>query len=139
MKSLRLVLSALTVLFLAASAHAQTKVKADVPFDFVVGDRLYHAGEYSLKPANDLGSVIRIENAQELPVGNILSNACSASTPSAQTKLVFHRMGNMYFLYQIWKEGDSSGREFPRGKSETRLAQLHDGPDTVIVAANISK
>jgi hypothetical protein len=65
MKNLRSVLGVLTVLLMATTAQAQqTHVKANVPFDFVVGDRAYPAGEYSLKSIVDDGSVIQIANAQ---------------------------------------------------------------------------
>jgi hypothetical protein len=50
MKNLRSVIFVLAVLLMATAANAQqTNVKANVPFDFVVGDRAYPAGEYSLK------------------------------------------------------------------------------------------
>ncbi len=57
MKNLRSALLALTVLLLATAAHAQqTNVKADVPFDFVVGDRAYSAGEYTVKSMSQSAS-----------------------------------------------------------------------------------
>lgn len=46
MNNLRSVLFALIVLLMATAAQAQqTNVKAKIPFDFVVGDRAYPAGE----------------------------------------------------------------------------------------------
>jgi hypothetical protein len=140
MKNLRTALLALTALLLATAAHAQqTNVKADVPFDFVVGDRAYPAGEYTVKSISENGIAIRIDNTQEPERGLVLSNACHSLQPATGTKLLFQRMGDHYFLYQIWTEGNSSGREFPRSKAETQLAQNHQKPELVIVAANISR
>ena len=46
MKNLRSILLALTVLLLATAAQAQTtRVQASIPFDFVVGDHAYSAGD----------------------------------------------------------------------------------------------
>ena len=138
MKNLRFVLVALTVLLMATAAQAQqTRVKANVPFDFVAGDRYYPAGEYSLQSVHGIDSFIQIANTQEDRATNVASNACSATQPSAQTKLVFRRIGGSYFLSQIWTAGSSLGREFPKSRAELRLAQNREKPELVIVAANI--
>jgi hypothetical protein len=140
MKNLRSILIALTVLLMASVAQAQTtNVRAKVPFDFVVGDRAYSAGDYGLKSILDSGTAIRLDNVQESTSAIAMSSTCTAANPSTSTKLVFHRMGNEYFLYQIWQEGNSSGRQFPVSPIERRLAQNHEKPELVIVAANISR
>jgi hypothetical protein len=143
MKNLRSVLSVLSVLavlLLATPARAQQNgVKADVPFDFVVGNRAYPAGEYTLRAALNGSSVIRIENMNEVSAAFAQSNACTKGTPSRESKLVFHRMGGHYFLYQVWTAGNLTGREFPKGRIEVELAQNHEQPEVVIVAAVISR
>ena len=139
MKNLRSVLFVLAAILLVPAARGQQNgVKADVPFDFVVGDRAYPAGEYTLRAAlND--SIIRIENMNEGAAAFTQSNACAKAVPSTETKLVFHRMGGHYFLYQVWTAGNLTGREFPKGRIEVELAQNHESPEAVIVAAVISR
>jgi hypothetical protein len=139
MKNLRSILLALTVLLLATAAQAQTtNVKASIPFDFVVGDHAYSAGEYTVKSLSQGSAAIRIDNADESEKGMTLSNACQKAQPAAQTVLVFERLGNNYFLHQIWTAGDSLGREFPMSKAEVKIAKNNSKPELVIVAANIS-
>ena len=139
MKNLRSVLLALTVLLLTTAAHAQTtNVKANIPFDFVVGDRAFSAGEYTVKSMPQSSVAIRIDNVDESEQGVTLSGACDKVQPATQTALVFQRLGNNYFLYQIWTKGNSLGREFPRGKAEIQIAKKYSKPELVIVAANIS-
>jgi hypothetical protein len=139
MKNLRSMLFALTVLLLATAAQAQTtNVKAGIPFDFVVGDHAYSAGEYTVKSLSQGSPAIRIDNADESEKGITLSNACSKGQPADGTTLVFQRLGGNYFLYQVWTEGSSLGREFPMSKAEVQLAKNNSKPDLVIVAANIS-
>jgi hypothetical protein len=139
MKNVRTVLFALTVLLLATAAQAQTtNVKASIPFDFVVGDHAYTVGEYTVKSMSQSSSAIRIDNADESEKGITLSDACEKLRPATQTTLVFQRLGNNYFLYQIWTEGSSAGREFPKSKREVQLAKNNSKPELVIVAANIS-
>jgi hypothetical protein len=139
MKNLRSILLALTVLLLATAAQAQTtNVKASIPFDFVVGDHAYSAGEYTVRSMTQDGVAIRVDNADESEKGLTLSHACKKAQPATQTTLVFERLGDNYFLYQIWTEGNSSGREFPMSKKEVQLAKNYSKPELVIVAANIS-
>jgi len=140
MKNLRSVLFALTILFMATAAQAQqSAVKANVPFDFIIGNRVYPAGEYVLKSTFNDRALLRIDNTQQVLTGYIVSNACANSAPAKETKLVFHRMGNHYFLYQVWTAGNSTGHEFPRGRAEIELAQNHEQPELVMVAAVISR
>jgi hypothetical protein len=139
MKTLRSILFVSAILVMAGAAQAQqTNVRAKVPFDFVVGDRAYPAGEYNLKSMLANGVPIRVNNLEESASGIIMSQTCTTNEPADSTKLVFHRLGDHYFLYQIWQEGSSWGRQFGVSKVETHLAQNHEKPELVIVAANIS-
>jgi hypothetical protein len=139
MKNLRSILLALTVLLLATAAQAQTtNVKASIPFDFVVGDHAYSAGEYTVKSISQSSPAIRIDNADESEKGIALANACEKLQPATQTTLVFQRLGNNYFLYQIWTEGNSAGRQFRVSEKEAQLAKNYGEPELVMVAANIS-
>ena len=139
MKNLRSILLALTVLLLATAAQAQTtNVKASIPFDFVVGDHAYSAGEYTVKSLSQGSAAIRIDNADESEKGITLSNACGTGQPADRTTLVFQRLGDNYFLSQVWSEGSSTGREFRMSKREVQLAKNNSRSELVIVAANIS-
>ena len=139
MKNLRSIFLALTVLLLATAAQAQTtNVKASIPFGFVVGDHAYTAGEYTVKSMSESSSAIRIDSADESEKGITLSNVCSKAQPAVGTTLVFQRLGDNYFLYQIWTEGNSLGRQFRMSKAEVQLAKNYSKPELVIVAANIS-
>jgi hypothetical protein len=140
MKNMRSVLFVLAAILLVPAARAQQNgVKADVPFDFVVGNRAYPAGEYTLRPALNGSGVIRIENMNEVLAAFTQTNPCSKAKPAPETKLVFHRMAGRYFLYQVWTEGNLTGREFPKGPIEVELAQNHEKPEVIIVAAVISR
>jgi len=139
MKNLRSVLFALTVLLLATAAQAQTtNVKATIPFDFVVGDHSYSAGEYTVKSMSQDSPAVRVDNADESEKGITFAHTCRNLNPAEGTTLVFQRLGDNYFLYQIWTEGNTAGREFPMSKTQVQLAKNDSKPELVIVAANIS-
>ena len=139
MKHLRSVLFVFTALLLATAVHAQsTYVTASVPFDFVVADQTYPAGDYAVKSISNTGVPILIRNSDKAE-GLALSVACSSVKPSTTTKLVFHRMGGQYFHYQVWQEGNTIGREFRLSKTEKQLARNSSQPEIVIVAANLTR
>jgi hypothetical protein len=137
MKNLHSILASLALLLMATAAHAQqATLTGTVPFNFVVGDRTYPAGDYIFRNSGD---VLKISNAEQSKTEMAVSNACGGSTPSKDSKLVFERMGGYYFLRQIWVVGYSQGRELPRSRTEVRLAQNREKPESIIVAANISR
>jgi hypothetical protein len=89
-----------TALTTNASAQTTKTLRANVKFDFQIGDRIYPAGEYRI----DSISTDRILQIRSVGVANrtqlILanhSNAGKGQTP----KLVFQKYGERYFLSQI--------------------------------------
>lgn len=141
----RTMLVAVAALAFGSAAYAQElNVRAKVPFEFVLGDKLYPAGEYNLQTvaaANNLSVYIRSvypKNELKPEPALALTNLQTAATPAKRTELVFHRMGNSYFLYQVWVAGSEVGREFRRSNSETRMAMNGTKAETVLVAANIA-
>jgi len=48
-----------SLFLVAGSVHAQSvPLKADIPFDFVVGNTIMHAGTYTIQPLSTHGSVV---------------------------------------------------------------------------------
>ena len=127
------------LLLMAACANAQTlNVKAKVPFDFVVGGKALPAGDYSIQSiptGNSHALVIRKENAGGGMV--LLGNSAQSASPSLDTRLVFHRYGETYFLSQIWTAGNSSGREFQVTGREVEMASNTERSADVIVLASL--
>lgn len=137
MKSTRVVFLVVAVLLLGSIVQAQqTRVQATIPFNFLVGDKVYPAGEYNIQPSFSGEGVLRLDRMGDPQATLVPSNTCTSLNPSETTKLIFHRMGGAYFLYQIWTQGNNSGREFPRSKTEIKMAYKQPKPDLVIVAAN---
>jgi hypothetical protein len=129
----------LVVLLLATAAQAQTtNVKAKTSFDFVVGNQTHSAGEYTVRSMSQSSSAIRIDNADESEKGITLASVCRSASAADATTLVFQRLGDNYFLYQVWTDGSNTGREFPMTKTQVQLVKNGSKPELVIVAANIS-
>jgi hypothetical protein len=105
---------------LASAQLGQNGVKADIPFAFMAGSNSFAAGEYRIAAASDTG-VLAVMNpgSKSALVG---SHAIQANATTAETKLIFHRYGDRYFLYQIWVAGEDRGRELPQTRLEKELA-----------------
>jgi hypothetical protein len=133
----QIVFPLLTMVLLMAvgSANAQLgsahEVRANVPFDYKVGNTTMKAGNCSIKPAGNADALaIRGEGS-----GTALSlSRMVSSKPAATTKLVFHKYGDEYFLAQIWIEGDATGRELPKTRVEKELMSKAE-PDSVVILA----
>jgi hypothetical protein len=133
----RLILFAVGALFLGSAAFAQEmNVQAKIPFDFVLGDKVYPAGEYSVQNVINDNHALRLRNTTSQRAALILHRPTSSPAPAKQTQLVFHRVGNTYFLYQVQVAGNTLGREFQMSHQETQMARNATDKETVIVAAN---
>jgi hypothetical protein len=125
----------LSLLLIGTLASARdVNMKVNVPFDFVVNGATLPSGQYSLQGLG-LGNAIAIRNADHTANAMALAIRCESPKTSEKTKLVFHRYGNRYFLAQIWIAGDNSGKEFPKSRLETEMAQNRTAEEVVLVAA----
>jgi hypothetical protein len=127
-------LAAVALVIAASLSDAQTRgraVKANIPFDFNAGNKHYSAGQYRVNAVSDLALAILGQGSES---GFVFSRRAESSSPSATTKLIFHQYGTSYFLYQIWVQGENSGRELPMTRVEKELARNAIASPAVVVA-----
>jgi len=139
-KALHCVVFGLGLLLIVPAAHAQSStVSAHVPFDFIVGEQVYSAGNYILSSEGMTTSSILIRNTDDRKAGLVLTRSCENLHPAAKTVLIFHRYSDQYFLEQVWVEGNTRGRQFPKSPIETKLLALNpQAHDEAIVAALVT-
>jgi len=108
MKRQFLLLIAIAVLGTAfttnASGQTGKTVRANVKFDFQIGDRLYPAGEYWIESITWHSNVLRIRKVSDRnKTAFILANQSNAGARKGQTpRLVFLTNGKDYFLTEIF-------------------------------------
>ena len=139
----RIMWLALAPLVFGSAAHAQEiNVRARVPFDFVLGDKVYPAGEYTIQTAvAKTSSFLSINNQGRTTQSLTPSFPCISSQqviPANRAKLMFRRIGNTYFLFRVWVGGSSVGRQFPRSHRETLMVKNEPKTETAIFATNIA-
>lgn len=134
MKHNRLVTLALVLMVLSfqiVSAPAQTgrRGKVNIPFDFVVNKQVLPAGSYYLTQngRNLIGLVSRSDSVAAIALHKF--DEARFKTPS----LLFHQIGNKYFLAEIWLDRDN-GMKVPETtqEKEMRLAVQREAANEVV-------
>ena len=124
---------AIAILALVVNVNAQNKTKADVPFSFDLGGKALPAGTYTVEPINS--QAIAVRNVETRKAA--LINTESAERRDSQSpKLVFHKYGDTYFLYEVWN-GSNLGMEIPESgrEKEVKMASGNGAaPQEVVVA-----
>lgn len=144
-QSLRIFLMfGLFAILAASSAQAQSIAReqtANIPFSFTVGDKTFAAGSYSIarvNPQSDPAALV-IKSLDGRAKKIVLTTSVHAAKAQQNSKLVFNRYGDQYFLAQVWTQADITGLELPRSRSEsTLLARVGKGrsPEQVAITLN---
>jgi hypothetical protein len=111
-------LVALSLLLTSTGAHAQSAVKANVPFAFNVGSRQLPPGNY-IVTVDELQNRVKIQNAFTCATISLLG---LPEQPGQKTeKLVFQNVGNQHFLTEVWGAAGTSGMQLRGPKVETQM------------------
>jgi hypothetical protein len=131
----------LAVLISSTGAFAQSYAKANVPFAFAVGSAQLPAGSYEIKTVGQGNSSVVIQNDESSAAA--MSTAGREQPRNTSAKLVFHRVGNTYFLAEVWRSSTAEGMIIPTSKQEKELekelqaANGHvGGYEEVVIALN---
>lgn len=121
--------------------RAQEPLAVNIPFAFTAGETTLPAGEYRVQKMDGNSAVLLIRCTEPRGAVMVGTHATGGGTPQEQSKLVFHRYGDQYFLSQVWNAGYSSGRELQISHPEKEtglLAKLERRDDVVLVASAFS-
>ena len=140
MNRIRTALLGLGLFFVVSGVRAQENVvKANIPFDFVVGNQVLPAGEYLVTAQGSANEAILIRSTDSKSAAMTLTFGCASANPSKDTKLVFHTVGGRYFLSQVWAQGYSQGRELRKSSAEIEMAKNHQAAGEFILAARSTR
>ncbi len=108
------------VLLAAVSALAEQPITVQIPFSFHVGNSILPAGSYRFD--TDVASgVLRMRSNDCKSVVMAIYNHAQLNAPSRETKFIFHKYSDHYFLYQVWNAGRSEGTQLPRSRREAEI------------------
>ncbi len=138
MKSLRTLITialllAATTLF-AQTTPSQRLMKVNIPFAFGVENHPLPAGEYLVLTVTPERSIrIASTDGKHSAIVNTLPNY--AKSPSENSRLVFHRYGDEYFLAQVWTVGQNVARNPLSSKRAMEIASSGRKPETRTIIA----
>jgi hypothetical protein len=127
-----------TMVLAVPALNAQSRLVADVPFGFYVGDKAMPAGDYEIRSNSDSAAVL--QNLDTAKATFLLKAIRIQDQHEQSPKLVFERCGNQYFLAQIWDGASDTGIQLPRSKREKQSLVAVNGvtgnPEVVVLAMN---
>ena len=132
-------LALFTIAALATSTGAfaqQPGMKANIPFDFTVGNTWLPAGEYTI--SSPLQTVIAVRNSDNTSAATVVSNHSNYEAGKG-SKLVFLKYGDRYFLHRVLCSSNSAmNLDIAPGKAEKEAriqeAKLHTGHEVLVAA-----
>ena len=140
MKSLRIVITScvlfttVTLSLLAQTTPSQCLMTVNVPFAFSVEGQSLPEGEYTIFTVTPERSIrIVSSDGKHSAIVNTLPNY--ANSPSENSRLVFHRYGDEYFLTQVWTTGQDVARNPLSTKRAMEIATSGGKPQTFTVLA----
>jgi hypothetical protein len=114
-----------TLVVLSGMAAAQrigsTKVVAQVPFEFMVANKIVPAGECVVQAANDDGRILMIRNTEAKVALLSTSSQAEGKQDASDYALVFQHYGDRYFLSGIKLQGSNITYLLPESKVEAEL------------------
>ena len=116
------VLSFLLMLTAVTVSAQSERIRVIMPFSFIVGQKALPAGEYTLEPikkGSDYVWLVQSRNGHATAL--FTTRPVRASETQEETRLVFHKYGDQYFLSQVWEAGESAGRALIESNRERSL------------------
>jgi hypothetical protein len=114
-----------------------------VPFDFAAGGKMLPAGAYLVR-RNIAGARVTVQlrsidgrRSLDLPIHTV-----GGTDVQAESRLVFNKYGDQYFLSQVWLSGRSIGEELAKTTRErtlgSEMAKSATKPETIAISGKLN-
>jgi len=105
-----------------AQIDSDVTIEANIPYSFIVKDTTLPAGKYTVRVVDETNlKVLEIRNVNNNKAVLFETEDAQANETPRQTELVFDKLGDKYFLSQIWLSGSDSGNQLEKTKMERDL------------------
>jgi hypothetical protein len=131
----RLITAAFCVAVTAGFLPAQEQsVRANVPFDFHVCNRVLPPGHYAVDKKN--GAILLREPDTGRAICFVLANSVIEKTGKYERKMVFDHVGAEYFLRDVYDGTSATGQELPVSSGEKEMLAKATHTEQAILALN---
>jgi len=137
--SLCLVAGLAATLTANAQMRSDATIRANIPYAFVVNNTTLPAGTYVITVDDLYGadtSVLEIRSANGKTADLFDTDAITGPRLAPQTELVFDKIGDTYFLSQVFLQGDEGGSQLRKSKTQQRLEENGSIAESHSIAAS---
>jgi hypothetical protein len=121
----------------SAQIDSGETIEAAIPYAFVVGNKTLPAGKYTIKVSDDTNlNLFVVRSTDGRTAAFFETQDVQANQTPRQTELVFNKIGDTYFLSQIWLTGSKLGANLEKSKAEQKLEAGGMTSERHSVAAN---
>lgn len=122
--------------FAAAQLSVANQVTAQVPFTFIVADRVVPLGEFVIQRPGTIDQALMVRSPIAKSTAFALVSANDGKKRATECSLVFHKYGRRYFLAGLKVEGSQTVYSFKPSKYEVELlAQNAPVEDEILLAS----
>lgn len=112
---------------MAVAAQAQnngrTELRASIPFQFHVGDKIMPAGEYTVTQINPSSSAAALQLRAKDGSSVMIQMQSVTARAHDRARLVFNRYADGLYFSQAWTSSDADGLQAPKSKAERAAGQ----------------
>jgi hypothetical protein len=135
--SIFLMIIGVCVLSTNVKAQSGAVSEIQIPFDFVVKGQTFSAGKYQFGRLDKANlDTLLLKNAAGKTLSILQTQRFNSDDRSNQSKLTFHRYGDIYFLDSIRASGENYGSKLPVVKSERKRQRLSVMAEIVSLTGN---
>jgi hypothetical protein len=135
-KALPLFALLITLIGVSGAANAQARHEvtavAYVPFEFVVGNRVFPAGSYVFEMAtgspkvSDQAGVLVVRNRERRLYAAVATGVMADAKTHVTPRLAFRRDGDRVYLSNVWCQGSAAGLSVYLPQSATEIVERED-------------
>jgi hypothetical protein len=107
----------------ATAPVASFRIRAEIPFDFMVGKKKMPKGDYTIEAVNDSGTIL-IRRDKGGKAVNFMTIK-DKMTDKHKSKLVFRRYNDQYFLARIWDGTSTTVLKIEKSSAEKKVAKMY--------------
>ena len=139
--SLCLIVGLGAALTINAQIQSNTTIKADIPYPFMVNNKMLPAGKYLIRVADGFPNLnmLEIRSATRKTIVLFDTQPIDLAGPARHSELVFDKIGDTYFLSRVQVQGDNGGNQVRESRMERRLEEAGEIPaQSALEASRVS-
>ena len=129
-QTLQLASICLLAMFAASLAQAQSRITVNVPFNFLISDRTFPAGQYSVSSSRNQ---LTVQDSAGKAIFIGIANPVSGRRVGKTGQVVFHCYDNRCFLSEFWTPTRDNGNQLLPSRYEAELAKNRKGTEFALL------